>query len=91
VFAINQIKMGAESWKGVEKERTTAIVDVLAMERLKWERYKTGKSVGQILSELIHENLEEVPPEFLKSRAKAKKRKAEEKARKKAEKEADKG
>ncbi len=82
--------MGAESWKDAEKERMSAIIDVSASEKVEWVRYKMGKSIGFILSELIHENLEEVPPEFLKLRAEARKRKAEEKARKKAKKEADK-
>ncbi|MFO7672172.1 MAG: hypothetical protein R6V74_00530 [Lutibacter sp.] len=45
-------------------ERLTAFIDEDAMKRIKWAAFVTNKSVGEVLSNLIKDNINEPPAEI---------------------------
>lgn len=60
-------------WKEVEKQRLTTNISEEAFERIRFQNYLTRKSVGEILTDLIYEHLEEIPEDVKEELEKAKK------------------
>jgi hypothetical protein len=52
-----------ERQKSKRTERLTAFVDEDAMARIKYASFVTNRSLGEVLGDLIRENIKE-PPEF---------------------------